>query len=59
MTRSELRQRAEAMVEELIGILDVLDGDSDFEIETDQTLNPVSLQAADRRPAKRIRRRVA
>lgn len=59
MTRSQLRQRAEDMVEELIALLDQLDGDSDFELETDFDINPISLQSADRRPARRITRRAA
>ncbi len=35
MTRSEIRARAEAMIEELIGILDALDGDPDLEANGD------------------------
>ena len=31
MTRHELRQRAEAMIEQLIAILDEIDGDPDLE----------------------------
>lgn len=31
MTRSQLRQRAEAMIDELISLLDQIDGDADFE----------------------------
>jgi len=57
--RSQLRQRVEAMVEELITLLDQLDGDPDLELETDFDLNPISLQSADRRPARRITRRAA
>ncbi|HTN60237.1 MAG TPA: hypothetical protein VL147_01625 [Devosia sp.] len=56
MTRAQLRRRAEAMIDELIGLLDALDGDPDAEVETDFDLNPISLQAVDRVPAKRIRR---
>ena len=54
MTRSELRQRAEAMIEELVSILDTIDGDPDAETETDLHINPVSLQVAEIRPAKRV-----
>lgn len=59
MTRSQLRLRATAMIEELIDLLDALDGDPDFEIETDLDLNPISLQSADRVPVKRISMRRA
>lgn len=36
MTRSEIRARAEAMIEELIDILDALDGDPDLEANGDE-----------------------
>ncbi len=35
MNRSQLRQRAEAMIEELIDMLDQIDGDADFEANGD------------------------
>jgi len=35
MTRSQLRQRAEAMIEELISMLDEIDGDPDLEANGD------------------------
>lgn len=54
MTRPEIRQRAEDLVEQLIDILDLLDGDPHAEIETDVDLNPISLQGVDRVPPKRI-----
>jgi len=59
MTRSQLRQRAEVMIEELIYLLDQLDGDPEAEVETDFNINPVSLQSSNRVPAKRISMRRA
>lgn len=60
MTRTELRQRAEDLIEQLIAFVDQIDGDPDDEIETDFDLNPISLQGVDRVPPKRITmRRVA
>lgn len=59
MNRAQLRQRTEAMIEQLIALLDDLDGDPDAEIETDFDLNPISLQSANRKPPRRITRRAA
>ncbi|MET3925972.1 hypothetical protein [Devosia sp. 2618] len=66
MKHSDLRQRAAAMIEELIDLLDALDGDPDFEIghdaelETDLNISPISLQSVNLVAAKRISvRRVA
>ncbi|MBN9333271.1 hypothetical protein [Devosia sp.] len=60
MTRSEIRQRAEDLIEQLIALVDQIDGDPEAEIETDFDLNPISLQGVDRVPAKNITmRRVA
>jgi hypothetical protein len=59
MTQHKLRQQLEDMIERAIAILDEVDGDPDAEPETDLDINPASLQAADRRPAKRISRRAA
>lgn len=59
MTRSEIRRRAEDLIEQLIGLLDELDGDPDAEIETDFDLNPISLQGVDRVPPKRFTMRRA
>lgn len=56
MNRTQLRQRTEAMIEDLINMLDQLDGDPDLEMETDFDINPISLQSADRRQARHIRR---
>lgn len=54
MTRSEIRQRAEDLIEQLIAFVDQIDGDPEAEIETDFDLNPISLQGVDRVPPKRI-----
>lgn len=54
MTHSQLRQRAEATIEQLIDLVNQLDGDPDAEPETDIDINPISLQSVDRVPAKRI-----
>ncbi|UXN74472.1 hypothetical protein N8D56_04845 [Devosia sp. A8/3-2] len=59
MTRSQLRQRTAAMIEELIDLLDQLDGDPDDELETDLDINPVSLQSVERRPVRHITQRAA
>jgi len=49
-----LRDRLADIIDQAIAILDALDGDPDAEIETDLDINPISLQAVDRVPAKRI-----
>jgi hypothetical protein len=54
MTRSEIRRRAEDLIERLIDLVDELDGDPDAEIETDPDLSPISLQGMDRVPPKRV-----
>jgi hypothetical protein len=59
MTRTEIRQRAEYLIEQLIALVDQIDGDPDAEIETDFDLNPISLQGVDRAPPKRITMRRA
>lgn len=59
MTRAEIRQRAEDLIEQLIALVDQIDGDPDAEIETDFDLNPISLHGVDRVPAKRISMRRA
>lgn len=59
MTRAQIRHRAEALIEQLIDLLDAIDGDPDAEIETDFDINPISLQAVDRLPPKRITMRRA
>lgn len=51
MTR---RERLKAIIEQCIDLLDQIDGDADLGIETDIDENPVSLQAVDRVPAKRV-----
>lgn len=59
MTRPEIRARAADLIEQLIAIIDEIDGDPDAEIETDFDLNPISLQGVDRVPPKRITMRRA
>ncbi len=59
MTRPELRARVEAMIDELIDMLDRIDGDADLEPETDDDLTPWSLQASDRVPPRQVSRRRA
>ena len=59
MTRAQLRQRLEDLIECAIEMLDQIDGDVDLEVETDLNINPVSLQSVDRVPAKRITTRRA
>lgn len=59
MNRANLRQRLEDLIERAIDMLDQLDGDPDAEVETDFDLNPISLQSADRVPARRVTRRAA
>lgn len=54
-----LRDQLTDIIERAIAMLDQVDGDADFKIETDQDLNPVSLQAVDRVPAKRVTMRRA
>lgn len=53
-----LRARLEAEIERLIALLDALDGDADLEAETgtDQDSNPLTLNPAWQRPARRVRR---
>ena len=58
-SRPALRDRLADIIDQAIAILDALDGDPDAEFETDFDLNPISLQAADRVPARRITRRAA
>lgn len=57
--RPALRDRLADIIDQAIAMLDALDGDPDFECETDLDLNPISLQAVNRVPAKRIARRAA
>lgn len=52
--RPALRERLSSIIDQAIAMLDALDGDPDAEIETDLDINPLSLQAVDRIPAKRI-----
>jgi hypothetical protein len=59
MTRANLRRRLEDVIERAIELLDRMDGDADFETETDFDNNPISLQSADRVPPKRITRQRA
>lgn len=60
MTRSDIRRQAEDLIERLIDLLDAIDGDPDFELETDFDINPISLQGVSRVPPKHITmRRVA
>jgi len=54
MTRANLRRQIEDWIERAIETLDAIDGDPDAELETDFDINPISLQAVDRVPAKRI-----
>ena len=49
------RQQIEDEIERLIALLDQVDGDPDFEPETELDHNPISLDF-DRRPVRRIRR---
>lgn len=55
MTRPEI----EDLIEQLIALVDHIDGDPDAEVETDFDLNPISLQGVDRVPPKRITMRRA
>lgn len=59
VTRANIRRQIEDWIERAIDMLDELDSDADFEIETDFDINPVSLQPADRRPVKRVTARKA
>lgn len=59
MTTSDIRRRVEDHIEVLIALLDAIDGDPDFERETDFDINPISLQGVDRVPPKRITMRRA
>jgi hypothetical protein len=59
MTRAEIRLRAEDLIEQLIALVDQIDGDPDAEIETDFDTNPVSLQGADRVPPRSVTKRRA
>lgn len=59
MSRANLRRRIEDIVERGIEMLDQLDGDPDFELETDADINPVSFHSSSRRPPKRITMRRA
>lgn len=54
-----IRQRLEDLIERAIEMLDQIDGDADLELETDFDINPISLQAVDRVPAKRVSMRRA
>ena len=59
MMRSDIRRQAEDLIERLIDLLDAIDGDPDFELETDFDINPITLQGVDRVPPKRITMRRA
>ena len=59
MTASEIRRRVEDHIEALIALLDQIDGDPDFELETDFDINPITLQGVNRVPPKRITMRRA
>lgn len=59
VARPALRDRLADIIDQAIAMLDALDGDPDAEPETDLDINPVSLQAVDRVPAKRITMRRA